>query len=153
MSVDRKSINILLAALDIEQRELAHRMGYDKVYVSNVLCGFTPASDAFKQSFGEVVADLVIGTSRTEASRLPAGPLVEFLENRAKSATCRSAFYEELGLNVQGWINRKYVTESLLDRICCQLGVHPSAIYGDSVFERLAPLAALDGKNQGPESS
>ena len=130
MSVDRKSINVLLAALDIEQRELAARMGYDKGYVVNVFNGFTPPSDAFRQAFGEVVADLVIGSSRTELSRLPAKPLVEFLDRRAQQVESRTAFYEDLGLNLQGWHRRKHVPEALLDRICCQLGVHPTEIYG-----------------------
>ena len=30
----------------------------------------------------------------------------------------------------RGGTARKFVTESLLDRICCQLGIHPSEIYG-----------------------
>ena len=132
MSIDRKSINVLLAALDIEQRELAARMGYDKGYVVNVFNGFTPPSNAFRQAFGEVVADLVIGSSRTELSRLPAKPLVEFLDRRAMEASSRQAFYDDLGLNRQGWQNRKHVSEPLLDRICCELGVHPSEIYGNA---------------------
>lgn len=131
MSVDRKALNILLAAFDIEQRELADRMGYDKGYVVNVFNGFTAPSEAFKDSFGEVVADLLLGSSRTECNRLPAAPLVEFLEQRAKHAGSRSEFYESLGLNCNGWNRRKYVSESLLDRICCHLGVHPTQIYGD----------------------
>ena len=130
MSVDRKAINVLLAALDVEQREFAARMGYDKGYVVNVFNGFTPPSDAFRQAFGEVVADLVIGSSRTDVSRLPAKPLVDFLDRRAAEGGSRQAFYEDLGLNRQGWQRRKHVSESLLDRICCQLGVHPSEIYG-----------------------
>ena len=130
MSVDRTTLNVLLAALDIEQRELADRMGYDKTYVVNVFCGFTAPSDAFKQAFGEAVADLVLGSSRTEVNRLPAAPLVEFLDRRAKQSTSRAQFYKSLGLKPQGWIRRRWVNESLLDRICCELGVHPSAIYG-----------------------
>src|SRR5687768_10556013 len=89
VSIDRKTINVLLASLDIEQRELAARMGYDKGYVVNVLNGFTPASTAFKQAFGDVVAALVIGSTRTDVSRLPAKPLVEFLDNRARRASSR----------------------------------------------------------------
>ncbi len=131
MTTNRTALNVLLAVLDVEQRELADRMGYDKVYVSNVMCGFTQPSDAFKAAFGEAVADLVLGTSRTQATRLPAAPLIEFLEARAKASGCRTRFYEELGLNASGWHRRrKYVTEAQLDRICCALGVHPSAIYG-----------------------
>ena len=127
---DRKALNILLAALDIEQRELAERMGYDKGYVVNIFNGFTAPSDGFKKTFGEVVADLVLGSSRTDVSRLPAQPLIEYLRRRAQEAECRSQFYADLGLTPQGWHRRKYVSESLLDRICCQLGIHPSEIYG-----------------------
>ena len=130
MSVDRRGINILLAALDLEQRELAARMGYDKAYVVNVLNGFTMPSDAFKQAFGEAVADLLVGSSRTQVSRLPAKPLRDFLERRARDAECRTRFYEDLGLTRNGWHKRRYVSEALLDRVCCALGVHPSAIYG-----------------------
>ena len=130
MSVDRTTVNVLLAALDIEQRQLAERMGYDKAYVVNVFNDFTAPSNAFKQAFGEAVADLVLGSSRTEASRLPAAPLVEFLEQRARRYPSRAQFYESLGLTSNGWQRRRWVSESLLDRICCELGVHPSAIYG-----------------------
>ena len=150
MAVDRKALNILLAALDIEQRELADRMGYDKAYVVNVLNGFSPPSDGFKAAFGDAIADLLLGESRTEANRLPARPLIDFLERRAKCHHgSRSEFYESLGLKAQGWNRRKYVSESLLDRICCQLGIHPSSIYGDSVFGRLPDL---DGQDEGQGS-
>lgn len=129
--MDRKALNILLAALDMPQHELADRMGYDNGYVVNVLNGFTAPSDAFKAAFGDALSDLILGSSRTEASnRLPAAPLIEYLERRAKQAGSRAEFYDSLGLKPQGWIRRKYVTESLLDRICCDLGVHPSSIYG-----------------------
>lgn len=153
MSVDRRTINVLLASLELEQRELAERMGYDKGYVVNVFNGFTPPSDGFKKAFGDVIADLVLGSSRTEVSRLPAAPLIEYLRKRANQAECRTRFYEDLGLTAQAWNRRKFVTEGLLDDICCRLGIHPSEIYGDSVFERLAPLPALDGEGQGQEAS
>jgi hypothetical protein len=42
--VDRKALNVLLAVLDLEQRELAELMGYREGYVANVLNGFTKAS-------------------------------------------------------------------------------------------------------------
>ena len=131
MSVDRKTISIMLAALDIEQRELAARMGYDKVYVSNVLCGFTAPSDGFKSAFGQTIADLVLGASRTEVTRIPAAPLVEYLSRRADEASCRSQFFQDLGLSPNGWHRRrKFVSEAQLDQICCALGIHPSEIYG-----------------------
>src|SRR5688572_3804626 len=103
MAVDRKTLNILLAALDLEQRELADRMGYDKSYLVNVLNGFSPPSDGFKAAFGEAIADLLLGDSRTEANRLPAQPLIDYLSKRAAESECRSQFYADLGLTPQGW--------------------------------------------------
>jgi transcriptional regulator with XRE-family HTH domain len=130
MTVDRRTLNVLLAALDIEQRELAGRMGYDQAYVANILNGFALPSDSFKQAFGEALTDLLIGASHTDVTQLPAQPLIDFLNRRACQAESRACFFEELGLNPQSWTRRKYVNESQLDRICCALGVHPSAIYG-----------------------
>jgi len=127
---NRTALKVLLAALEIEQRALAKELGYEPGYVANVFNGCTPPSDAFKRAFGDVLADLLLGASRTEASRLPAQPLAEFLATRAKDTPCKSEFYAELGLSPQGWDKRRYVTDSLVDRVCCALGVHPSAIYG-----------------------
>ena len=39
MSADRKALNIMLAALDLEQRELSALMGYEPAYVANVCNG------------------------------------------------------------------------------------------------------------------
>lgn len=130
MTVDRRTINVLLAAIEIEQRELAERMGYDKGCVVNVLNDFTPPSDGFKKVFGEVIADLVLGSSRTDVSRLPAQPMIDYLNKRAAESECRSRFYADLGLTAQGWNRRKFVTAAQVDRICCQLGIHPTEIYG-----------------------
>ena len=130
MTVARRSINVLLAALEIEQRELADRMGYDKGYVVNIFNGFTPPSDGFKKAFGEVIADLVLGSSRTDVSRLPAQPMIDYLSKRAAESECRSRFYADLGLTAQGWNRRKHVTAAQVDRICCRLGIHPTEIYG-----------------------
>ena len=128
--VDRKALNILLATLDMEQHELAERMGYDKGYVVNIFNGFTPPSDGFKKTFGEVVADLVLGSSRTDVTRLPAQPMIEYLSRRAGESECRSRFYSDLGLTAQAWNRRKFVTAAQVDDICCRLGIHPSEIYG-----------------------
>ena len=131
MTADRTALNVMLAVLDIEQREIAARMGYDASYVTNVFNGFTPPSEAFKHAFGEALADLLLGTSRTTSTRLPAAPLIEYLDARARQSGCRARFYEDLGLKASSWHrHRKFVSESQLDRICCALGVHPSAIYG-----------------------
>ena len=133
MTVDRKTINILLSALDLEQRRLAEHLGYEPRYVANVFNGFTQPSDAFKAAFGAALADLMLGPSRTQRSEtttLDARPLAEFLEERARGAVSRHTFYAELGLTPHGWNNRKRVTIELGDSVCCALGVHPSAIYG-----------------------
>lgn len=130
MSANRQAVNVLLAVLDIEQGELADLMGYRHGYVANIFNGFTEPSDAFKTALGEVLADLLVGPSRTANKHLPAEPLVRFLDQRALSAPSRSQFYADLGLTRNGWNKRQRVPESLVDRVCCALGVHPSAIYG-----------------------
>ena len=130
MIANRQALNVLLAVLDIEQRELSDLMGYRPAYVANVFNGFTEPSDAFKQALGQALSDLLLGTSRTEEKYLPANPLVEFLELRSKEAASRTEFYATLGLSPKGWNKLEQVTESLVDRICCALGVHPTAIYG-----------------------
>ena len=131
MSADRKTLNIMLAALDLEQKDLAKLMGYDRVYVGNVFNGFAQPSEAFKIAFGNAFADLILGASRVEQRHnLPARPLYEYLERRAASAPNRTQFYSDLGLSPHGWNHRKYVTEDLVDRVCCELGIHVSHIYG-----------------------
>lgn len=130
MTADRRSINVLLAVLDIEQREIADKMGYDAAYVANVFNGFAQPSDAFKAALGAVLANLLLGPSRTQNTRLPAGPFAEYLARRAKEAPSKEQFYADLGLSSHGWSKRRFVTEQLVDRVCCALGVHPSAIYG-----------------------
>ena len=130
MTTDRRALNILLAALELEQCQLATMMGYEAAYVANVFNGFTPPSDIFKLAFGEVLSDLLLGKSRCEGTRLAARPLAEYLARVAAEAPSKEQFYADLGLTSRGWGNRHFVTEQLVDRVCCQLGVHPSAIYG-----------------------
>ena len=130
MSTNRTALNVVLAVLDIEQREFAADMGYDPAYVANVFNNSTPPSDAFKAAFGAALADHLLGRSRTQNSRLPARPLADYLARRAKEAPAREQFYADLGLSSHGWGKRRFVTEELVDRVCCELGVHPSAIYG-----------------------
>jgi hypothetical protein len=129
VSVDRRAINVLLAALDIEQRELAQMMGYDPRYVVNVVNGFTLPSEAFKDAFGKALADLLLGQTRREAKAYPAGPLVALMRKRAAQAPCKADFYADLGVTGNGWGTRRSVPVDLVDRICCALGVHPSAVY------------------------
>ena len=75
--------------LDIEQRELAERMGYDPRYVVNVLNGFTQPSHAFKDAFGAAVADLLLGQTRREARCYPAAPLVEMMRKGRRTHLTR----------------------------------------------------------------
>ena len=107
-------------------------MGYEPAYVANVCNGCTQPSESFKAAFGNAFADLLLGESRTQQRRtLPAKPLYEFLERRAKDDPCCQDFYKDLGLSPHGWNHRKVVTENIVDRVCCELGIHVSYIYGD----------------------
>lgn len=130
MSVDRRSINVLLAALDIEQRQLAELMGYRPAYVTNVLNGQTPVSAAFRQAFGDAVAELLLGQPDPAPDRYPAQPLRDLVRRRAAAADSRTRFYEDLGISVHSLSNRDVLPGALVDRLCCALGVHPTSIYG-----------------------
>ena len=134
MTVDRKAIDVILAVVGIEQRELADLMGYKEGYVANVMNGSAKASRAFKEAFGNAIAELVLGPSGHPLQILPAAPLKELIRKRAEQAPCKSQFYSDLGINPQGWNKRQVVTELVVDKICCALGVHPSAIY-DEIHE------------------
>ncbi len=129
--IDRRTINILLAALDIEQHELAEMMGYDKGYVSNVFNGFTEARPAFRRAFGETIGSLILGTYEpVSRESYPAGPLVELIASRAAQAPSKREFYRELGTNASALKDRDTFDGLFVDRICCALGVHPSSVYG-----------------------
>ncbi|MGH2819324.1 MAG: hypothetical protein ACRDJ5_01580 [Actinomycetota bacterium] len=134
-TIDRRAINVLLAALDVEQRDVAARMGYQPGYVANVFNGCSPSSDAFKKAFGEVVAELVLGNSNKAARSYPAGPLRALIERRAGEAVSRMDFYADLGVSCYGWNKRERVSAALIDRVCCAVGVHPSAIYPEFMEE------------------
>ena len=129
--VDRKAVDVILAVVGIEQRELADLMGYRKGYVTNVMNGLAKASPAFREAFGSAIAELVLGPVGHPLQTLPAEPLRELIKRRAEQAPCKSQFYSDLGINPQGWNKRQVVTELVVDKICCALGVHPSAIYDD----------------------
>jgi len=129
--VDRKTINILLAALDIEQHELSEMMGYDKGYVSNVFNGFTEARPAFRRAFGETIGSLILGTFEPlSRETYPAGPLAELIAARASQAVSKREFYREIGTNASALRGRKTFDGLFVDRVCCALGVHPSSVYG-----------------------
>lgn len=132
MSADRRVLSILLAALDMNQREFAELLGYRPGHVSNVFNGCGQPSDAFKRAFGDLLADLILGKSQREQScRLPAAPLTAYLRRRAEQAVCKSDFFADLGLSATGWATRKEVPAALVDRVCCELGIHPSEIYDE----------------------
>lgn len=138
---DRKTINILLAALEIEQNHLAELMGYDQGYVSNVFNGFTEARPAFRRAFGETIGTLILGSFEPlSAETYPAEPLTSLVGKRAAQAPCKRDFYRDLGTSQQSLRNRKTLDALLVDRICCALGIHPTSVYPEygSVFDRSA---------------
>lgn len=130
MSVDHRTIKVLLAALDIEQRELAGVMGYRPAYLANVLNGHTPASASFRQAFGEALAELLLGEPDPAPDRYPAHPLRALVQRRAADADSPTQFYSDLGISVHSLSKRDVLPGALVDRLCCALGVHPTSIYG-----------------------
>ncbi|MDQ3964620.1 MAG: hypothetical protein M3277_12040 [Actinomycetota bacterium] len=131
IEVDRKTINVLLACLGLEVNELAERMGYDRGYVSNVINGFTEARPAFRRAFGETIGSMVLGTYHPRSmERYPAAPLVELIHRRAAEAPRKRDFYRDLGISSEGLKDRDTFDGIFVDRVCCALGVHPSAVYG-----------------------
>ena len=129
--VDRKTIKILLAALELEVGELAEHMGYDYKYVVNVFNGFTQASFAFRKALGETIACLLLGPYDKEiVESYPAAPLVAWIEAAAAGVDNKRDFYQALGTSAQVIRNRKRFDGIFVDRICCALGVHPSSVYG-----------------------
>jgi DNA-binding Xre family transcriptional regulator len=129
MTVDRRTLDVLLAVLQIDQRELADRMGYHPAYMTNVVNGMTKVSRPFRKAFGAAVADLILGQDRSSEDMYPAGPLVKLIESRAADAPMKRDFFADLGVNRQRLKNRDTVSGADIDRICCELGVHPSALY------------------------
>ena len=133
--VDRRAVDVILAVLGIEQRELAELMGYRDGYVANVMNGCTNASPAFRQAFGDALAELVLGPVGHPLLTLPAAPLANLLKKRAAQAPSKKQFYADLGISPHGWNKREVVTELVVDRICSALGVHPSALYDEAWSE------------------
>ncbi len=130
--VDRKTIKILLASVELEVRELAEQIGYDRGYVVNVLNGFTKASAGFRRAFGDTIASLVFGPyeETVKETTYPSEPLVALIEKRAADAPSKRDFYSDLGTSAQVIHSRKCFDGVFVDRICCALGVHPSSVYG-----------------------
>ncbi|MDQ3954131.1 MAG: hypothetical protein M3285_01090 [Actinomycetota bacterium] len=131
IEVDRKTIRVLLACLELEVKELAEHMGYDAGYVANVINGFTEARPAFRRAFGETIGSLVLGTYHAlTVERYPAAPLVELILRRAAEARSKRDFYRDLGVSGDYLKTRDFVDGVFVDRVCCALGVHPTAVYG-----------------------
>jgi hypothetical protein len=127
---DRKTLSILLAALELEQKDLAEMMGYDKNYVTNAFNGHAVARPAFRRAFGETIGSLILGTYQpATAERYPAAPLLSVIKKRAADAPCKRDFYRDLGLN--GSLDNPETFDAIfVDRVCCSLGIHPTSIYG-----------------------
>lgn len=134
MSIDRRALKVLLAALGLEQRDLAARMGYDATYVSNIVNGFSKPSEAFKACFGEVVAEALFGCGSKREATYPAAPLKALVARRAAQAPSKAQFYADLGVASNGLNGRREFPAELVDRVCCALGVHPSALYPEFVL-------------------
>ena len=131
-AVDVKTFRVLLACLELEVNELAGTMGYDARYVSNVVNGFTKASPAFRRAFGETIGALVFGTHEPRgAARYPAEPLLTLIRQRAAEAPRKRDFYRDLGVSGEALRRHSTFDVVFVDRVCCALGVHPSAVYGD----------------------
>lgn len=129
MNPDRKTLNILLAALELGQNELAEVMGYEQGYVSNVFNGFTEARPAFRRAFGETIGSLILGSYQPPtAERYPAAPLLSLVAKRAAQAPCKRNFYRDLGVN-ESIHKRDTLDAVLVDRVCCSLGIHPTSVY------------------------
>lgn len=128
---DRKTLNILLAALDLEQNELAEMMGYERGYVSNVFNGFTEARPGFRRALGETIGTLILGNYHpVSGERYPAAPLVALVERRASQAPSKRDFYRDLGTNLSCLKAHDSFDGIFVDRICCALGLHPTSVYG-----------------------
>lgn len=130
-SIDRRAIKVILALCDMEVKDFAECLGYERKYVSNVLTGQTRPSPAFCRAFGETVAELVFGERCSTGRMLPVAPLLDLVRRRARYAARKRDFYSDNGINVNYLSSREFVSEVLVDRICSALGVHPSSIYDE----------------------
>jgi hypothetical protein len=134
--LDRRAVRVILALCDMERKDLAERLGYDRRYVNNVLCGQTRPSPAFCRAFGDTVSELVFGERCRSGRMLPVAPLLELVRRRARYASRKRDFYSDNGINMNYLSSRDFVSEVVVDRICSALGVHLSAVYGtDSAAE------------------
>ncbi|MFN2588774.1 MAG: hypothetical protein ABR613_11755 [Actinomycetota bacterium] len=130
--IDRRAIKVILALCDMNRDEFAERLGYERRYVNNVLCGVTRPSPAFCRAFGDTVAGLVFGEGFSCGRMLPAAPLLELVRRRARYAASKRNFYSDNGINMNYLATRELLSEAVVDRICSSLGVHPSSLYGSN---------------------
>jgi transcriptional regulator with XRE-family HTH domain len=128
--IDRRAVKVILALCDMERKDLAERLGYDRRYVNNVLCGQTHPSPAFCRAFGDTVSELVFGERCRSGRMLPVAPLLKLVRRRARYAAGKRDFYSDNGINMNYLSSREFVSEVVVDRICSALGVHPSSLYG-----------------------
>ncbi|MDQ3876978.1 MAG: helix-turn-helix domain-containing protein [Actinomycetota bacterium] len=129
-AIDRRAMKAILALCDIDREALANRLGYERRYVNNVLCGSTRPSPAFCRAFGDTIAELVFGDRFRCGRMLPVAPLLELVRRRARYAPRKRDFYSDNGINMNYLGSREFVSEIVVDRICSALGVHPSSVYG-----------------------
>ena len=128
--IDRRAVTIILALCDMELGEFSECLGYERGYVSNVLCGSTPPSPAFCKAFGDTVSELVFGDRCRSGRLLPAAPVLDLVRRRARYAPRKRDFYSDHGINMSYLSSRELVSEIVVDRICSALGVHTSSLYG-----------------------
>ena len=129
--IDHRALKTILALCDISRKDFADRLGYERRYVNNVLCGVTRPSPAFCRAFGDTVAELVFGDRFRCGRMLPSAPLLELVRRRARYAPRKRDFYSDNGINMNHLSTREFVSEVVVDRICSALGVHPSSLYDE----------------------
>lgn len=135
-AIDRRAVKVILALCDMELKDFAGCLGYERRYVSNVLTGQTRPSPAFCKAFGDTVTELVFGEACSTGRMLPAAPLLDLVKRRARYAARKRDFYSDNGINVNYLTSREFVSEVVVDRICSALGVHPSSLYGIDAGEQ-----------------
>lgn len=129
-AIDRRAVQVILALCDMEFRDFADHLGYDRGYVSNVLTGQTRPSPAFCRAFGDTVAQLVFGEGCSTGTMLPTAPLLDLIRRRARYVPRKRDFYSDNGINMKYLSSREFISETVVDRVCSALDIHPSSVYG-----------------------
>lgn len=128
--IDRKAMKVLLATLDLEQQELADRIGYEKGYVANVLNGLPRhrlGSAVPRRHDRHAPAQSLRGDGQGELSVRAAYEARRGTRGRCAEQTrlLPRPRYRPLAIK-----NRTSLDGVFVDRICCTLGVHPTSVYG-----------------------